>query len=139
MDNSNNKRRRVSHWRRRRIGVDLDKPRRLELLRVYFNACYFFSESEVEIKKTGKGYHLRIHRQHRLEDNLDVRRALLDDPGRLHFDEMRIVKPELHGWIDTLFQVKWRNRKIISREEPCNILAEPFNSKLPCRKPSFLG
>ena len=126
-------------FRRRRVGVDLDKPTRLELLRVYFNARYFFPKTKVEVKQTKKGYHIRIHKQHKLEQNLDVRRVLLDDPVRIKFDEMRMVKPELHGWIDTLFQFKVKNRKVISREEPCNILAEPFNSKLPCRKPSFFG
>ena len=141
------KRRRVSRgrermnkdWRRRRIGVDLDRCTRLELLRVYFNACYFFPETVVEVKQTRKGFHIRIHKQHKLEENLDVRRALLDDPVRIKFDEMRMIKPELHSWIDTVFRFKVKNGKIISREEPCNILAEPFNSKLPCRKPSFLG
>ncbi|MBA7490880.1 hypothetical protein ES702_01423 [subsurface metagenome] len=126
-------------WRRRRFSVDLDKPTRLELLRVYFNACHFFPETKVEVKQTRKGYHIRIHKEHKLEQNLDVRRNLLDDPVRIKFDEMRMVKPELHGWIDTVFKFKVKNRKIISREEPCNILAEAFYTRLPCQKPSFLG
>lgn len=127
------------NWRRRRVTIDLDFPTRLELLRVYFNICYFFPNAKIDVTETRKGYHIRIHKQHKLEQNLDVRRALLDDPTRLKFDEARIVKPELHGWIDTEFNFKWRNIKVISREEPCNILAEAFYTRLPCRKPSFLG
>jgi len=128
------------NWRRRRFGVDLDNCTRVELLRVFFNARYYFPDAEVDVKKTRKGYHLRIYKSHRLEQNLDVRRALLDDPTRIKFDEMRIMHPELHSWIDTLFQCKRQNGKVISREEPCNIFAEAFATQLPSRKPSsFLG
>lgn len=120
-------------WRRRRIGLDLDKPSRLELMRAYWNAKHFFPDSKVELKRTGKGYHIRIHKKHELKENLDVRRALLDDPNRIKFDEKRIRHPKLHGWVDTLFKTKKRNGQI-TKEKPYSIMMDPFWSRLPCRK-----
>jgi hypothetical protein len=121
--------------RANRIGVDLDRPSRLRLLMSYFNAKTFFPHNKVEIKETGHGFHIRIYRRcSSIEKNLDVRRNLGDDPNRLWFDENRKKLPQLHGWIDTLFSVKLEKEKL-TYEEPCNILALPFASQLPCRKP----
>lgn len=130
---SRNKSGRVS-FRRRRIGIDLDNPSQLKLLIVYYNSHYFFPNVPIEVKETSRGYHIRIWKQHTVKTNLDVRRNLQDDIGRLSFDENRIVKPELNSWIDTIFMAKWKNGKIISREEPCNVLSYGFWSRHPARK-----
>ncbi len=133
MVHNNNSGGKQLHTRRLRIGVDLDRPSRLQLLKTWFNACYFFSE--VEVKATENGYHFRIRIINTVDENIHVRRNLSDDPGRLRFDEVRRQNPELHSMIDTLFSVKWRRGKVISKEKPCNIFSEPFITKMPSRKP----
>jgi hypothetical protein len=120
--------------RANRIGVDLDRPSELQLLKAYFNAKAFFRHNRVEIKATGHGFHIRIYRKcPSITKNMDVRRNLGDDPNRLWFDENRKKLPQLHNWIDTLFSMKL-DKGELTYEEPCNILALPFISQLPCRK-----
>jgi hypothetical protein len=135
MEGNRDRERRRVHVRRRRIGVDLDYPRRLTLLRVYFNARHYFPDTKIDVNQTGKGHHFRIWQQNNVRQNLDVRRNLCDDPGRLRFDELRIANPELHFMIDTIFSRKWRNGKLLSEEAPCNILSEAFITRIPSRKP----
>ena len=116
------------------MGIDLDRPSQLQLLRSYFNAKAFFPHSRIEVTETGHGFHIRIYRTcPSIEKNLDVRRNLGDDPNRLMFDENRKVHPLLHDWVDTLFSVKLDKGKLTA-EQPCNVLSLPFTSKLPCRK-----
>lgn len=80
---------------------------------------------------------------------MNARRNLCDDWGRLRFDELRIharnvlVKGQdgwhierdegLLDWVDTGFQHKNKDGEW-TREEPCNILAEPFFSQMPAKK-----
>jgi hypothetical protein len=117
-----------------RVGVDLDHPSQLQLLKSYFNAKAFFLHSQIEVTETGHGFHIRIyHACPSIEKNLDARRNLGDDPNRLMFDENRKVHLLLHDWVDTLFSLKLNKGKLTA-EEPCNVLSLPFTSKLPCRK-----
>ena len=121
-------------WRAKRIGVDLDRVSRLRIMQTVFNAQYFFPDKEVEYTETGKGVHIRIYAHSTIQQNLTVRMNLADDQNRLAFDEMRRRHRRLHGWIDTLFTIKMSGGKI-TREEPFNLMAEPFCSRLPARKP----
>lgn len=117
-----------------RIGVDLDSPAEWVLLKTYLNATGFFPHSRVEIKRTGHGFHIRIFETcEDIEKNLDVRRNLGDDPNRLMFDEYRKLVPQLHDWVDTCFMWKIQKGKL-TWEEPCNVLALPFNDRFPARK-----
>ena len=126
--NSEHNRRRVA-----RLTVDLDHASRLRLLSSYFNARHLFPEAPIKVTETGQGHHIRVFQAGiGVEDNLKIRANLGDDKGRLWFDEMRI-RIGLVDWVDTLFQAKFKDGKW-SREEPCNVLAEPFWSKLPSRK-----
>lgn len=124
----------MQNWRRQRVCIDLDYPSRLTLLKVFFNVHYFFRDSDIIVKETTKGYHFRIKQKNTVQQNLDVRRNLCDDQGRLRFDEVRVGKPVLHNWIDTLFESKWRDGKIVSKEKPCNVFSEAFITKVPATK-----
>lgn len=134
MDEEGYRRGRRVSFRRGRITLDKDYPRRLEVLMAYFNSLYFFGN--VQVYETTKGFRFRIQAENTVHQNLDVRRALGDDPNRLKFDEMRIVEPKLHHWIDTGFQVKWKDgAKIISKERECNPMSEAYITRLPAKKP----
>ena len=124
----------MDRWRSRRIGVDLDNPTQLKLLKTFFNASHFFPDSKIEVLETGHGYHIKVWRNHLLQDNFTVRMCLGDDQMRLEADEFR-VRLGLDHWVDTLFSFKKQDGKI-TREQPCNFLANPFWSQMPCRKPN---
>lgn len=125
-------------WRGARIGIDKDRPTRLELLMAFFNARDLFPDSKIDTSKTGKGYHIRIYHQSSIEQNIAVRRHLGDDPQRIAFDEVRSRIPALHSWVDTLFERKIKDGKMTC-EEPCNVLSEQFYGfRAPCRKKGAL-
>jgi hypothetical protein len=57
----------------------------------------------VEVFETNKGFHIRIKGTWPPDKALEIRRALGDDPNRVHFDEERL---RTHGYMegfDTLF------------------------------------
>ena len=117
-------------WRDSRIGLDIDAPSELQLLKVFFNAQT--GRNKVDVKRTGKGFHIRIFKKHTITQNFDARRALSDDPMRIEIDEKRLH----HGMIediDTLFTAK-RDKGRITREENVNVLALPSLSRIPARK-----
>ena len=119
-----------SRKRASRITIDIDHPSRLQLLKTYFNAKAVFQN--LEAKETGNGFHFRIHQFcPDIEKNLDVRRHLGDDPGRLCFDENRKVL--LPNWVDTSFHAKLKGGKLTS-EQSCNVLSLPFTDRFPARK-----
>lgn len=118
--------------RSNRIGLDVDNPSQLRLLKTFFNAHYFFPNERIEVTETGRGFHFRIFRGHTLKQNFEVRRALLDDPVRLSYDEDR-VRHGLIDWVDTLFNVK-KTCEEVTREKLCEVLASPFYSRFPARK-----
>lgn len=115
-----------------RIGVDLDNVSRLNLLKTFFNAKHFFPNTKIEVKATAHGYHIRIYKQHSIEQNINVRRSLNDDPMRLMCDENRIIVG-LEDWVDTLFFCKQTGTKV-THEVDCNILSLPSCSRVPCKK-----
>lgn len=115
-----------------RIGLDFDSKNRLQLLRGWFNANYFFPDTEIKVLETRKGYHLKIYQEHCLKQNFHVRRALNDDPVRLYFDEIR-ARRGLEDWVDTLFAVKW-TPKGVGKEKPTHVLSEAFWTRMPCKK-----
>jgi len=106
-------------------------------LKTWFNASYFFRDAQIDVKETAKGFHVRIFVANTVVENLDVRRSLGDDVRRIEYDEKRSRCPMLVGWVDTLFNAKWRGGKMVSEEKPCNIFSEAFVTRLPARKPPF--
>jgi len=91
-----------------------------------------FPNTRVDVLETGHGFHLKIWKPHSVDENIEVRRCLGDDPDRLFIDELR-RRIGLEHWIDTLFSFK-REKGKVTREEPYNILSLPFWSRLPARK-----
>lgn len=91
-----------------------------------------FPNTHVEVLETGHGFHLKIWKSHSVDENIEVRRMLGDDPDRLFIDELR-RRIGLEHWIDTLFSFK-REKGKVTREEPYNILSLPFWSRLPAKK-----
>lgn len=81
----------------RRITIDLDKPSRLDIYRVWYNALQYRPESIYgRISSGGEGIHLIITLPQPLpyEEMIAARRHLCDDPARIHYDETRpIGKP----------------------------------------------
>jgi len=108
-----------------RIGVDLDSNNRFQMLKTYFNAKQF---GQVDVYKTRHGFHVRIHRQVGLAENLQIRRLLGDDAERLGWDEIKLLIG-LDDWVDTLFNEKMGSDGQIGKEELINPLSEAFLTK----------
>lgn len=133
-----------SDLKRNEIGIDLDNPSQIRLLRAYLMAKNI---GDVLILRTGlKGdhhYHIRIklNREISLESNIEIRRFLGDDESRLKWDERRLRIPKLRSWIDTVFNLKGismrrrygkRKIKVVSVEEYGYYpLSLPFFSQIP--------
>ena len=115
-----------------RIGVDLDSKNMFRLLKTYFNGLRF---GRVDVKETRNGFHIRIftRKTFSIKEKLNIRRLLGDDPERLGWDEIKLIMGA-ERFIDTLFEVKRINGKVVSREEPFNPLSLPWWSKCPARK-----
>ena len=109
--------------RQHRIGIDIDTKNQSELLRKYFNSRLI--SEDIETYETRGGYHFHIRMDSRTkEENLHIRRMIGDCKNRIELDEYRTIK-----YIDVMFfykETKNRGKKIISREEPFNILSEPW-------------
>lgn len=90
----------------RRLGVDLDSENQLELLKTVFNSFQF---GYPRVFKTRHGYHVEVSRfdgePWTLQQSLEVRRSLGDDPLRLAYDEMKVYAG-LQELVDTLFHGK---------------------------------
>jgi len=115
-----------------RIGLDLDRKNRFELLRRYFNAKNL---GKVIVTETRHGFHLRIfvERDIPLEKTLELRRILGDDAERLGYDELKL-QVGLEDWIDTLFEVKKDFDGIITFEREINPLLEASLTRIPAIK-----
>ena len=115
-----------------RIGVDLDRPSDLELLKAYVNASMI---APTELYRTRRGYHLKILVEADPETNLKIRRLLGDDPRRLEIDEARVLSGSgMH--IDVLFtskffkiRGKWVRVSGEEREDPRSLFAAHFFSR----------
>ena len=113
---------RVRIPRANRIGVDLDTKNRFRLLKAYFNALRF---GDVYVFETEHGYHIKIYpkRNYSMEERMNIRRMLGDDPDRLAWDELKI-RMGCHRFVDTLFEAKRVNCRVVSREELINPMSE---------------
>lgn len=106
------------------LGIDLDKPTMLNLLKAYFNARWI--GGKVEVYRTGKGYHLRVKN---IKTSTSLRAWLGDDKDRLYLSEMR-------GGDDVLFHWK-RNRGFVEKLDEDWVLRDPF-WYMPRRKPKSI-
>jgi len=102
-----------------KLGVDLDRPSGLQLLKTYFNGRYFYGEPE--IYRTKNGYHFVFP----TETSIEARLGLGDDKRRLELSELRSY---LSGEVDDVlfdfkFDGKWRRREKIDSK---SLLCQPF-------------
>jgi hypothetical protein len=119
-------------WRDKRVGVDLDAPSELKLLKTFFNAKY--GNKKVTVKRTRHGYHIRIYKKHSIRQNFDVRMNLGDDIARIYMDFDRFMEGNFLD-LDTMFEWKKAPDGVITREEDVNVLALPFwCSRAPAEK-----
>lgn len=88
------------------IDLDYDDPEYakglLERLRQMFGNAY--------IRKTRRGYHLKSYTSLGLDEALEVRKMLGDDPVRVRLDRMRLKKPKqiLWTWKEGFKNGEWR-------------------------------
>ena len=91
-----------------KLGIDLDRPSMLQLLKTYFNGRYFYGEPEVY--KTKNGYHFVFP----VETSVEARIGLGDDRRRLELSEMREYLSEFDDVLfDYKFDGEWREREKI--------------------------
>lgn len=115
--------------RKHRISVDRDNFNQLRLLMTYYNMKRICTH--VFVWETNHGYHIYGRFPDRtVEQNMNMRRMLKDDPRRIALDEGRISAGVEH-LIETLFVFgkikKDKHERIThSLEQPCNILSEQF-------------
>jgi hypothetical protein len=106
-----------------RISIDLDTKNQFKLLKAYFNMKRF--SDNVEVKETGKGFHVKGYFENRTpEQNIHIRRMLGDCEGRLELDERRL-QVGLGEFIETLFIWK-KIRGKVTMEQDYNIMSEQF-------------
>jgi hypothetical protein len=106
-----------------RVSIDLDSKNQFNLLKVYFNMKRI--SEHVEVKETGKGFHVKGYFENRTpEQNIHLRRILGDCAGRLELDERRLAVG-LGEFIETLFTWKKIKGKV-TMEEDYNIMSEQF-------------
>ncbi len=111
----------VSHFlvkNSNKLGIDLDSPTRLQLLRSYFNAKYMFPDKEIKVFRSsgGDGYHIEIWG---VKSTLSIRRTLGDCIDRMMYSEIRsMTKDNKEEFVfdnpyvdDVMFAIKTRKVK----------------------------
>ena len=101
-----------------KLGIDLDKPNGLQLLKTYFNGRYFYGEPA--IYKTKNGYHFEFN----VETSIEARVGLKDDDKRIQLSEAREYLSSLDDVLfDWKWDGKWRKRERIDAK---SLLCKPF-------------
>jgi len=99
-----------------KIGIDLDSPSQLQLLKTYFNAKHMFPDKKIEIYRSanGEGYHIIIHG---VKSTLKVREMLGDCKDRMMYSEKRSGVIETGDEIvdDVMFSTKMYHRGRITK------------------------
>ena len=100
------------------IGIDIDsyshgivKHDPTKMLISYLNARFMFPDTRIEVRTTRKGFHIKICKQVSVEEDIQVRRLLGDDPERLFWSEKHIAWNMPEWMADVLFDSKERNGK----------------------------
>ena len=88
------------------IGIDIDSHEATTMLVAYLNARYMYPDSPIEVRTTRKGFHIKICKQVSIQEDIQVRRLLGDDPERLWYSEQHL-RWNMPDWtIDVLFNSK---------------------------------
>lgn len=106
--------------RKNRISVDIDSNNQFHLLKSFFNMKRL--TDKIYVYKTNKGYHIQgLFKNRTTQQNIDIRRLLLDDKARIKLDENRI-DAGLDYLIETLFVFGKVNKGVESIEEPYDVI-----------------
>ena len=97
------------------IGIDIDsmshgivKHDPTKMLISLINARYMFPNTPIEVRTTRKGFHIKIRKKVSVQEDIQIRRLLGDDPERLFWSE-RHLEWNMPDWtIDVLFNSKQR-------------------------------
>ena len=124
--------------RRERISVDIDahamRKDNLAVLKAFFMLKAFFPKGEVEVEKTGHGFHVKaVDPQINsipMSKRLDIRQALCDDWLRLDWDRQKLLWGE-EQLCETLFVMKRGFDGKLHKVHPIDPVALPFVSRLP--------
>jgi len=76
------------------------------MLVALINARYMYPNIPIEVRTTRHGFHIKICKQATIQEDIEVRRLLGDDPQRLFYSE-RHIRWGMPDWtIDVLFDMK---------------------------------
>lgn len=91
------------------IGVDIDSSDPYYLLFAYFKAKRFFPDAEItaSVSPSGFGYHLIIHKQVTIFENIFYRVMLHDDPWRIVLSMKKLFMNKDEQFFDIIFDSKW--------------------------------
>jgi len=112
-----------------RISVDIDDTSERRLLMSWLMAKKFFSDSKVEVRYSPShtGFHLIVHKEVSLLDNLLWRSMLNDDPNRIRFSLKRLFMDPDEKYIDLLFDYhKGGKAEVLNLER----FLRPFQPKI---------
>lgn len=101
------------------VSVDLDRASPVLLLRAYLSAKRMFPDVPIEVfvSPSGVGFHLKIHKQVSIEENLKVRALLWDEPYRLYYALKKWAMNPQEEYIDLVFDEKNdRKEKLVDLE-----------------------
>jgi hypothetical protein len=90
------------------ISVDLDRASPVLLLRAYLSAKRIFPNVPIEVftSPSGVGFHIKIHKQVTIEQNLKLRALLWDEPYRLYYALKKWALNPREEYVDLVFDEK---------------------------------
>lgn len=90
------------------IGVDLDTTDIYDFLLAYFKARIMFPKDviETEVSSSGRGFHIIIHRDNTILENIFYRALLNDDGRRLVLSLRKFYANNNMGYFDLIFSNK---------------------------------
>ena len=90
------------------VSVDLDRASPVHLLRVYFSAKRMLPgvPFETTVSPSGVGFHLKIHKQVSIEEDLKIRALLWDHADRLAYALRKWALNPQEKYVDLVFNEK---------------------------------
>ena len=102
------------------IGIDIDSSSTYDLIFTYLKARKLFPDEKITVKlsPSGSGFHLIIHKEVTILENIYYRIMLHDDPWRVILSIKKLFMNPDEKHFDIIFDSKWgRDSKIIDIEE----------------------
>jgi hypothetical protein len=130
-----------SSERSRRISIDIDAPvlkkDKFAVLKAYFQLKTFFPHSDVQVDKTGHGFHVKAVGDEvakiPIEKRVQIRETLCDDPMRIEYDKKKL-EWGLPQFCETLFVMKRGFDRKLHIAYQINPVSMPSASRLPANK-----